>query len=208
MALSDTARNLNASLETNRRAEANDIREAEIKSRRVSLYKEHGAKWFSELSQALDNLASRFNSIAEDRTKHLKVSLLPEEINRLEIGFLSPDERGRSCLVYMAESDLRVICEFRRSGQILAEEFKVLPTEQSEIKVIISVESEKRHTVWADEAGGRLTGDLNDDLITYTQKVRETKSLGTEEFADYLLDYFISFKWLPRMLRNRKTNRS
>jgi hypothetical protein len=204
MALLDAARHLNAALETNKQAEAKDIREAEIKSRRVSLYKEHGEQWFNELRQALGNLASRFNSVAKDRTKQLQIGQHPTDLNRIEIGFLLPDELGRSCCIYREESDLRVICEFRRSGKTWAEDFKVIPTEQFEIKVIVSVESVKRHTEWADEAGGKLTGDLYNDLISWTEKVKEIKSLATEEFADHLLDYFLSFKWVVRLLKNER----
>jgi hypothetical protein len=194
MSLLETARQLNAQEEARKQADERKTFEVRQKDRRVELFKEIGAKWFNELSQAISDQTQVFNSTTGDHTKLVKIDQHPQEPDKITIELIRSIDKFSSipaCSLRRSETDLHLICELKTSVGTDIMQFDVLPTEKFEIKVVVCIETERKRVVHPEDEGRRPTGDIFVDLRTVTDKIKTTNKLDTYEFADYILDSFV-----------------
>jgi hypothetical protein len=200
MALLDTARKLNAEIEAGNRAESEQAHRSSIELRRVNIYSEYGRRWFDELGQAMSSLASQFNQTTSEQKRHIKVIRSIFDLDRIRIEFLHASDQPDTapcCVLYRNEAELRVSCAFRSSGKVTERHFHVLPTEKYEIKVRTKTKTETRRVVRQYEVSGP-TGDFWEDFSPAKEAVEKNESikyLDTNEFADCVLDLFVTRKW-------------
>jgi hypothetical protein len=185
MSLLDSAREFNSREDAARREEEHRVR-------RRQLFKEDKEIWFRELFRSMVNLSDQFNSITQNDARHLKVEMDDGATDRIKIALLKrlgDVSKGKKCKVFPAMEEIRITCSYESSRGTEERHFEVFPSHETGIRVCIS--KERSRTVWPDEDGRKVTGDLFTDARTVTEKHLE--KIGVDEFANYILDSFVKF---------------
>jgi hypothetical protein len=179
MSLLDTARGINSEDERRKRTENE-------RARMASLFEEQKDRWLEELSQAMTGLCAEFNSVVRNEAMRLKAERLPATKDKIRIVSLGPE--AKVCEITASPQNPRIVCSFITPRGTKEEHFEALPSKAKGIQVRIF--KSRSRTIWAEEEGRKSTGDLFQDLRTITERYPET--VGVDEFADFLLNMFVT----------------
>jgi hypothetical protein len=195
MKLLDIANDLNRAANAVRKAAEESEKQRAAHYRAVSYYKEFGNKWFSELLGEIETLLGSFNKTAGEHAM-LKAHLNSgSEIDSIAIELITQNTplvcaNGHSSVV-QKHDDLKVLIQVINGSNASHLECDVKIAAFTEFKVQVILSHEKNEI---DEKATDRYCDINDANffpIFKTVTTEEKKILKTNEFAEFVLTYFV-----------------
>lgn len=193
MSLLDIADRLNKRHEQEIKAAEEVVRQAEIKSRRLSYYQEHGRKWFLEIAAAIDELITRFNAVTGDHSKLERVNSEEFSDDLIRVIFLRLNQTNDIpvCILRRDFQELMVALEIDCVKAPSKDEYEVLVKKFAELRVHVKMVTRTQSLGEGVEWKNRETGNMEYEPTFVTKTIRNTHELTAYEFADFALTKFV-----------------